>query len=467
MSQRVRETASFTVWIHRIIDAGMPMLTLLTMSHLYNGSWSDKYTVLGLFAGLLLVIFNQGTGVYSQWRGRSLLAGTKLIAQAWAMTWLALLAIAFLFKDSSHFSRVIVTSWAIITPLMLFLYRLGLRYLMGYLRQRGWNNTRVAIIGAGDLGKRLSETLQKAKMLGYTPVAFYDDAPSKQQYRHQGVAVQGTIDDFLALDDKESIYDEIYITLPLRAEERIKHLLNGLADSTLTVKFIPDCFAFDLLHSRITDIGGLPIISVYDTPLNSPTNRFIKRTEDIILSFLIILLISPLLVLIAACVKATSKGPVIFRQKRYGLNGKEIWVWKFRTMHTLDNDEKNIKQARKNDPRLTPVGGFLRRTSLDELPQFFNSLTGRMSIVGPRPHAKAHNEQYRKLIPKYMLRHKVKPGITGWAQIHGLRGETDTLDKMERRVQYDLYYIDNWSVWLDLKIILLTVIRGFIDKSAY
>jgi putative colanic acid biosynthesis UDP-glucose lipid carrier transferase len=189
--------------------------------------------------------------------------------------------------------------------------------------------------------------------------------------------------------------------------------------------------------------------------------------EDIMLSFVILILVSPVMVLIGLAIKSTSNGPVFFKQKRYGLNGKEIWVWKFRTMHTLDNDETSIKQARKNDPRLTLIGGFLRKTSLDELPQFFNSLTGRMSIVGPRPHAKAHNEQYRKLIPKYMLRHKVKPGITGWAQIHGLRGETDTLDKMERRVQYDLYYIDNWSVWMDLKIILLTIIRGFIDKSAY
>jgi len=467
MFKRVKETASFTVWVHRFLDAFTPILTLVAMSRLYNGSWSDKYTVLGLFAGLLLVIFNQGTGVYSQWRGRTLLAGTKLIAQGWVFTWLALMILAFLFKDSSHFSRLIIVSWALVTPLVLFLYRLILRYLMGYLRQRGWNNTKVAIVGAGEVGRRLAETLLEAKMLGYIPVAFYDDAPSKQGKKIQGITVEGSIDQFLSLTDKEAQYDEIYITLPLRSEERIKTLLNNLSDSTLTVKFIPDCFAFDLLHSRITDIGGLPIISVYDSPLNSPTNRFIKRAEDFVLSILILGLISPMMVIIGVAIKATSRGPIIFKQKRYGLNGKEIWVWKFRTMHTLENNEEEIQQARKNDPRITPIGRFLRKTSLDELPQFFNTLSGRMSIVGPRPHAKAHNEQYRKLIPKYMLRHKVKPGITGWAQIHGLRGETDTLDKMERRIQYDLYYIDNWSIWMDLKIILLTVIKGFIDKNAY
>jgi putative colanic acid biosynthesis UDP-glucose lipid carrier transferase len=463
----IKQTTSLTVWVHRLLDAFIPILLLRTTSLLYNGSWSDKYSVLGLFAGLLLVIFNQGTGVYSQWRGRTLLAGSKLIAQAWVFTWLALMALAFLFKDSSHFSRVIIVSWAIITPITLFLYRFLLRFLMGYLRQGGFNNTRVAIIGAGELGKRLAETFQDAKMLGYSPIAFYDDNPSKVGTAFQGIPVEGSIDDFLARNNKESLYDEVYITLPLRSEERIKYLLDRLADSTLTVKFIPDCFAFDLLHSRYTDIGGLPIISLYDSPLNTPTNRFIKRSEDILLSVLILLGASTVMLGIAIAIKVTSKGPVIFKQKRYGLNGKEIWVWKFRSMKVAENDEKEIKQAQKNDPRLTPIGSFLRRTSLDELPQFFNSLTGRMSVVGPRPHAKAHNEQYRQLIPKYMLRHKVKPGITGWAQIHGLRGETKTLEKMEQRVQYDLYYIDNWSVWLDFKIVLLTVIKGFINKNAY
>ncbi len=450
-----------------MLDAGIPLLVLYGISRLYQGIWSDKYLILGLLGGLLLVIFNQGTGVYSQWRGRTLFAGFKLILQAWVYTWLALLMLAFMVKDSGHFSRVIITSWALATPLALAGYRFIIRFMLGHFRSRGWNNTRVAIIGAGELGQRLAETLFEARMLGYLPQAFFDDDPALHGRNLSGIPVRGSIDDLLADPELASRFDEIYITLPLRAEDRIKAIMNALADSTLTVKFIPDCFAFDLLHSRITDIGGMPIISLYDTPLNNYTNRFIKRTEDLVLSSLILVLISPLMFLIAIAIKIDSRGPVLFKQKRYGLNGREIWVWKFRSMYCMDEGDGKVMQASRDDPRITRVGKILRRTSMDELPQFINSLTGRMSIVGPRPHAKAHNEEYRKLIPKYMLRHIVKPGITGWAQINGLRGETETLEKMQNRIHFDLYYIDNWSIWLDLKIILLTIVKGFLAKNAY
>ncbi len=466
MVSNVKESISFTVWLHRVLDLTLPSLTLYLSSQLYNNVWSDKYLILGVLGGLFLVLFSQGAGVYSQWRGRTLFSGFKLFIQAWIFTWLALLALAFLLKDSSHFSRIIVTIWAISTPITLFLYRLVFRYLLGYLRTKGWNTTRVAIIGAGDLGQRLAKTLLDAKMLGYQPCEFFDDNPTIRGKVYYNIPIIGSIEDFVNIETYSEYFDEIYITLPLRAEERIKQVLNALADSTITVKFIPDCFAFDLLHSRMTDIGGMPIISVYDSPLNNLTNKVLKRAEDIVLSILILILILPFLIFIALAIKATSKGPVLFKQKRYGLNGKDILVWKFRSMKVMDNGN-DVPQATKDDRRFTKIGPFLRRTSLDELPQFFNTLTGRMSIVGPRPHAKAHNEQYRKLIQKYMLRHTVKPGITGWAQINGLRGETETLDKMEKRVQFDLFYIDNWSVWLDIKIILLTIVRGFIDENAY
>jgi putative colanic acid biosynthesis UDP-glucose lipid carrier transferase len=465
MSKNVVETTSFIVWFHRAMDSILPVFILYIFASIYGANWGNKYQVLGILGGLLLVIFNQGQGVYSHWRGRTLFAGMKLVTQAWILTWLALLAIAFLLKDSEHFSRAVLAAWALATPIILFLYRFSFRYLMGYFRTRGWHKTRVGIIGAGDLGQRLAATLNDARMLGYYPIAFFDDDQVKIGKVFSNVPVIGDIEYFINKKHYSEDFDEIYITLPLRAEFRIKEILNALADSTVTVKFVPDFFTFDLLHSRFTDIGGIPIISVYDSPLNNLTNRFFKRLEDILLSMVILILISPVMLGIAIAIKFTSKGPVLFKQKRYGLNGKDILVWKFRSMTVMEDEV--VTQATKNDSRLTPIGGFLRRTSLDELPQFFNTLTGRMSIVGPRPHAKAHNEQYRKLIQKYMLRHTVKPGITGWAQINGLRGETDTLDKMEKRVQFDLYYIDNWSLWLDIKIILLTIIKGFINKNAY
>ena len=222
---------------------------------------------------------------------------------------------------------------------------------------------------------------------------------------------------------------------------------------------------FELLHARSESINGLASISIFDSPMDG-ASRVVKRVEDIVLSSLILLMIALPLVLIAIAIKLTSPGPVLFRQRRYGLDGRPIMVWKFRSMSVQENGD-NVRQATRNDARITPLGAFLRRTSLDELPQFFNVLRGDMSIVGPRPHAVAHNEQYRKQVSGYMLRHKVKPGITGWAQINGWRGETDTLDKMQKRVEFDLEYIEHWSIWLDIKIILLTLFKGFLNKNAF
>ncbi|MBC8212884.1 MAG: undecaprenyl-phosphate glucose phosphotransferase [Gammaproteobacteria bacterium] len=461
-----KESSSFIVWAQRALDVFIPIAILYILASLYSVNWSDKYQILAILGGLLLVVFNQSTGAYSLWRGYALFSGFRLVIQAWVFTWLALLALTFLFKDSSYYSRFVLTGWAIITPFVLLLYRFILRSLLGKFRTQGWSTRKVAILGAGMLGHKLATTLTTAKMLGYVPVCFYDDDVNLTNTAFNGIPVSGTIDEFLKTKGLEDQFDEIYITLPLRAEKRIKEILYVLSDSTITVKFIPDYFTFDLLHSRITDIAGIPIISVYDSPLNNLTNKVFKRLEDIVLSIIIILLISPLLLIISILVKTTSEGPVIFKQKRYGLNGKEINVWKFRSMYATE-DDGSVIQAKKNDRRITPIGAFLRKTSLDELPQFFNALSGRMSIVGPRPHATAHNEQHRKQISRYMLRHTVKPGITGWAQVNGWRGETDTLDKMVKRVEFDLFYIDNWSIWLDLKIIMLTVIKGFINKNAY
>lgn len=462
----IRSVESSFVWLHRILDILVPVGLLYLIAWTYGTQWHDRYWVMGLLGGLSLTFFNQATGVYSNWRGRSLFAGSKLILQAWILTWMFLVVLAFLFKDSGNFSRVTITLWAIATPVALLIYRFIIRSLLGALRTHGWNTRDIAIIGAGVLGQRIATTLQEATMLGYRPIAYYDDDNSLRGTSIQDIPVIGNIDELLASTNIEEKYDEVFIALPLCAGDRIREIMNTLSDSSLTVKFIPDFFSFDLLHSQLVDIAGIPIISVYDSPLNSPTNAFLKRVEDIIVSTLIVILISPILLAITLAIKATSDGPALFRQKRYGMNGNEITILKFRTM-TVCEDGENITQAKKGDARITKLGSFLRKTSLDELPQFFNVLAGTMSIVGPRPHANAHNEMYRKLIPKYMLRHLVKPGITGWAQINGWRGETDTLLKMEKRVEFDLHYIDNWSIWLDLKIILLTFIKGFINKNAY
>lgn len=249
------------------------------------------------------------------------------------------------------------------------------------------------------------------------------------------------------------------------AEHRIREVLHYCSDTTANVYLIPNFFVYNLMNSRWQSIGPIQALSVYDTPFQGASEA-LKRIEDIIVSTLILLLIAIPMVLIACAVKLSSPGPVIFKQKRYGLDGKKILIYKFRSMTTQDNGPV-VKQATKDDPRITKLGAFLRKTSLDELPQFINVLQGRMSIVGPRPHAVAHNEEYRKIIKGYMLRHKVRPGITGWAQVNGFRGETDTVEKMQKRVEYDLEYIHNWSVMLDVKIIMKTAVGSLFDKNAY
>ena len=251
----------------------------------------------------------------------------------------------------------------------------------------------------------------------------------------------------------------------MASQPRILQVLDALKDSTASIFFVPDMFVTDLIQGHAGSVCGMPVISVCETPFRGG-NGFVKRASDIVLSLLILLLISPVLLVIALLVKLTSPGPIIFRQRRYGLDGKEILVYKFRSM-TVTEDGARVQQATKNDQRITPLGAILRKTSLDELPQFINVLQGRMSIVGPRPHAVSHNEMYRKLIKGYMVRHKVKPGITGWAQVNGFRGETDTLDKMQGRIDYDLDYLRNWSLKLDLYIIFKTVRVVAGDRQAY
>jgi len=260
--------------------------------------------------------------------------------------------------------------------------------------------------------------------------------------------------------------DELWVTLPVRTAERICKLLHHLQHTTLAAWLVPDIFVARRLKHGVGEIAGLPLLDLTASPMVG-MNRIIKAAEDRFVATLILILAAPLGLLIAIWVKLNSPGPVLFRQYRHGWDGRRIKIYKFRTMRQHEDESGIVSQATRDDPRVTHFGRFLRRTSLDELPQFYNVLQGRMSIVGPRPHPIALNEKFRESIDSYMKRHQVKPGITGWAQIHGLRGETDTLDKMEKRIQYDLYYIENWSLWLDLKIIVATVTRGFVSRNAY
>jgi putative colanic acid biosynthesis UDP-glucose lipid carrier transferase len=458
---QLRSIDSSFVWLHRFVDTLIPPTILFLLSQNSGIDWNNLYQNAAILSGFLLPIMCQLCSVYHSWRGRSLFEGSRIIFQSWLMTWALLIIFAFLFKVSSQYSRIVLSEWFLLTPIILIGYRIAIRTLLANLYTAGKFVKKVVIYGSGEPYERLSTIFNSNSRLGYELVNIYDDLPPGTTSSDLKGGLKILLD-----DAKNGLFQTLYIALPASRESEIKFLLNELSDTAVSVKYLPDLFSFDLIHSSMTAVGGLPIINIYDAPLDDPFSAMIKRLVDIILSFLTLLLISPFLLFIAIGIKLSSPGPAIFKQLRYGLNGDEINIYKFRSMTTQENGSV-IKQASKNDPRLTRFGSFLRRTSLDELPQFINVLQGKMSIVGPRPHAVAHNEEYRKLVPKYMQRHLVKPGITGWAQVNGWRGQTDTLEKMQKRVEFDLFYINHWSLWMDVRIIILTVFVGFINKNAY
>jgi len=460
----IRSYHSWLASVFRLLDLIVVAASLFIATWLWNVSWTSYYTVAVILAMLLTILVMHAAGLHRSWRGSQIISECGIIFAGWAIVAIILLAIAFLTKSSAIYSRSAISLWFVITPCGLCAYHWLMRVVLRSLRKHGYNSRTAVIVGMGEIGARLARSIQSAEWMGIRLLGFFDNGPSGTGKDIEGFKVLGSLEDIAGYIQKEEV-DIVYLAFALLDQEKIKQVTDLLQDTHVSVFLVPDFFVFDMLVARWQDIDGVPVISISESPFAGPTG-FVKRTEDIILSALILLLISPLMLAIAVVVKLNTPGPVLFKQRRYGLDGQEIIVWKFRSM-TVCEDGETVSQARKCDPRTTRFGRILRRTSLDELPQFFNVLMGSMSIVGPRPHAVAHNEMYRKLIKSYMWRHKVKPGITGWAQINGWRGETDTLDKMEMRVKYDLEYIRKWSLWFDLKIIFLTVLNGFTGKNVY
>ncbi|MFN6303733.1 MAG: undecaprenyl-phosphate glucose phosphotransferase, partial [Planctomycetota bacterium] len=335
--------------------------------------------------------------------------------------------------------------WFILALLCILLFHMIGRGLFVWLSEQGWTSRRCAILGNNPLGHQLAEAAAFDRDLGLKIVGVFDENPESQ--------VRGFEDLLNGIRTRK--IDTVFIAVPIQRDQMIRDWIDRLADTTVSVYLVPNLEAFDYLYSRWGFVGGHTVVSIFETPIYG-IDGCLKRIFDVTLSLLGLILSLPIMTLAALAIKLNSSGPVFFRQRRYGLDGQEIHVWKFRTMTTMD-DGLDVKQAIKNDPRVTEVGRFLRRTSLDELPQLFNVFWGSMSLVGPRPYAIAHNEQFRSLIRGYMLRHKVKPGITGLAQVLGSRLETDTVDKMRARIELDHRYIRDWSLWLDLKIMVKTI----------
>lgn len=428
---------------------------------------SEHYISALLISALATVIVFPFFHIYESVRAIGFWQHIRNLIQAIGIVLLFLAGLAFLSKTGDYFSRTWFMWWSVFSISLLLLFRCSLLILLRVMRSGGWNERHVVIIGAGELGEKLAETVQQALWTGFRIVAIFDNDASSKASKMAGIPVLQMPEDFNEyLTVAKKPIDEIWLALPLGAEAQVKQLLHDLRHRTIAIRFVLDVFGMDLLNHSVTDLAGFPALNLNSSPMIG-MNRLVKALEDRVFAALILLLISPLLLLIAIGVKLDSKGPVFFKQRRHGWDGRIIKIYKFRTMIQHDESDGKVTQATQNDPRVTALGRFLRRTSLDELPQFINVLQGRMSIVGPRPHAISHNEYYKESIKAYMQRHKVKPGITGWAQVNGWRGETETLDKMQKRVEYDLYYIENWSFGFDLKIICLTFLQGFGGRNAY
>ena len=450
----------------RLIDLVWISAALWLACLMCDEPWHNAHSLAAAAATILFYLFAEASSLYRPQRGEPVREEVTRLVTAWGAVVGLLLMAGFLTKTSAVYSRKMMLLWAIFAPTMLWSWRLALRVLLQELRARGYNSRAAAIVGVSSVGERLAARIADSPWMGIHLVGFFDDRAIARLEASSlvPVDVRGGFDALVEQARRREI-DIVYIALPPRAEPRINELIRRLSDTTASVYLAYDFGGYELLRARWSSVGEVPVMSVVEDPFYG-VDGFVKRIEDIVVALVILCIIAVPMLAIAIAVRLTSRGPIFFRQRRYGLNGEEIRVLKFRTMTVCEDGDK-VVQAKRGDSRITPVGAFLRRTSLDELPQFLQVLNGTMSIVGPRPHAVAHNEQYRSLIRGYMRRHKVKPGITGWAQVHGWRGETDTVEKMERRVQYDLDYISRWNLSLDLKIILMTIWGGFRGRNAY
>ena len=425
----------------------------------YQVPFSTLYALLGVVVFLVaLRIF----GELPFTNGRSIVPGGAVLTD-WITVVCVLLFVAFVTKSSDLYSRKLLLTWFVVTPFALHgAQEIARQLLNRFVSSAVMARTKV-IVGLNEMGGELAREIAEDPCRGVMK-GFFDDRGDGRLALAPQHELLGGVED-VARYVKQNAIHVVYITLPMTRDPRIVRMLRQLRDTTASVYFVPSTLPFDMIQARVDRIGSVPVIAVCETPFYG-INGVLKRATDLFITGLIMLAIWPLMAAIAIGIKLTSRGPVLFRQRRYGLDGKEIVVYKFRSMRVCE-DGGHIAQARQNDPRVTAFGAFLRRSSLDELPQFINVLMGTMSIVGPRPHAVAHNEQYRALINGYMVRHKVRPGITGWAQVNGFRGETETVEKMKRRVEYDLDYLNHWSLSLDLWIVLKTVLVMVKDKKAY
>ncbi|MFV8819709.1 undecaprenyl-phosphate glucose phosphotransferase [Haliea sp. E17] len=459
----LREHSSLLLWIMRLTDVAVSLLFCgLGYAIVFAGPHSPPsvllYQIAVLFSVPLQILLFQSFSVYQPWRGEDYLQEFVAVLMAWTVIFAILAFLTVITKTSENFSRAWLVTWFLGGGMGILTTRFLLRNLLKRLRARGYNLRHIILFAEGDTGWRVYETLCHAPETGLNIRAYFSSSlPSGLP----DVVHRGSIEEGIDYT-RTSNADQIWIAMSLKDEAEIEHIVRQLRDTTADIRLVPDLFGYRLINHSISNIANMSVINLSITPMDG-VNRWVKAFEDKIFAALILLLISPLFAAIAIAVKLSSPGPVFYRQERLSWNGRKFQMLKFRSMPVDSEANSGPKWATPNESRATRVGAFLRRTSLDELPQFLNVLQGDMSIVGPRPERPVFVEQFKDEIPSYMQKHLVKAGITGWAQINGWRGDTD----LHQRIEHDLYYIENWSLWLDLKIIVMTLFKGFIHKNAY
>ncbi|HKU42279.1 MAG TPA: undecaprenyl-phosphate glucose phosphotransferase [Polyangiales bacterium] len=443
----LRSNETLLEFVIRAADAFWVTATLWFACAIYPQAWSSREGTAAALGLALFYIIGHAQGLQRPLDTPGLGGELKRVWLVWCMVTPLLLGLAFATKTTDDYSRIIMTTWFVLAPTAVALSRHGLRLLMNRVHESGYNTRTVAIAGASALGEELARGIHDAPWMGLKFVGYYDDRRASRNSGADGLvgAVKGDLTQ-LCHAARNGAVDIVYIALPLRAEPRINAIIRSLQDTTASVYLACDFGGVDILRAEWSQIGSVPAMSVVETPFHG-IEGLTKRASDLVLSCVCLVLFALPMALIALAIKRASPGPVLIRQRRSGLHGESMHVLKFRTTFGASEDATE----------LTPIGAFLKRTALEELPQLFQVLVGDMSIVGPRPHSALHNAQYGALISDYTLRLRVKPGMTGWAQVNAWRIESDTLDKMQRRIEYDLAYIRNWTIWLDLKILLLTV----------
>jgi len=449
----------YHVWIQSIDIAVVLTTALLAWWWVLPVAEPSSYMLLILGVALFTVPLSALFQLYSSFRAQSVFIWLKKLTLVWLTIAGVVVLVLWATKEAESYSRLWIGVWLLSTWLVSFSWRLMAQLVFNRLRASGYNHKHIIIVGAGRLGQVIASKIHASPWSGFEVAAFFDDDSTKIGTSLNGILVVSA--DELSVWLESHGVDEVWFALPLRAEPRLQQLLHALRHTTANIRYVPNLSSLRLLNHAPREVLGFSILDLSVSPMTEPMNRLLKSLEDKAISTLILLLISPIMLLLAIGVKLSSSGPVFYRQQRVGLNGELFDMLKFRSM-PVDVEKDGVQWGSAAAKTNTWFGAFIRKTSLDELPQFINVLKGDMSIVGPRPERPMFVNQFKDEIPGYMQKHMVKAGITGWAQIHGWRGDTC----LKTRIEFDLWYIENWSLWLDIKIIIMTLFKGFVHKNA-